>query len=75
VTCWQVLWTVTVEGLSSSNARTSYREPVVISVGVASGPDAPSNTSLVARSSLSTAGVQTLVLVRGSFVGVSIIML
>ena len=59
-----MLWTVTVEGQSSSNARTSYRGPVVQAVGVASDFGSPANFSDAARRGLATSGTQVLVLVR-----------
>ena len=62
-TCVQVLWTVTVEGLSSSNARTSYRPPELSGVGIARAFDGPANFSDTARNTLATAGGGYLVLV------------
>ena len=58
-----MLWTVTVEGLSSSNARTSYRVPVLLTIGVATTLTSPALFTDAARSELLTLGTQMLVLV------------
>jgi hypothetical protein len=52
-----------VEGLSSSNARTSYRVPVLTTIGVATTLTSPAIFTDPARSGLLTLGTQMLVLV------------